>query len=30
MQPEHHREAVELACARGMAILSEKPIADAP
>ena len=26
--PDHHREAVELACARGMDILSEKPIAD--
>ena len=26
--PAHHREAVELACARGMDILSEKPIAD--
>jgi predicted dehydrogenase len=28
--PEHHREAVELACDRGMDILSEKPIADTP
>jgi predicted dehydrogenase len=28
--PAHHREAVELACARGMDILSEKPIADTP
>lgn len=28
--PAHHREAVELACARGMEILSEKPIADNP
>ena len=28
--PAHHREAVELACDRGMDILSEKPIADAP
>jgi len=28
--PEHHREAVELACARGMDILSEKPVADTP
>ncbi len=26
--PRFHREAVELACARGLAILSEKPIAD--
>jgi predicted dehydrogenase len=26
--PDHHREAVELACARGMDILSEKPVAD--
>ncbi len=26
--PAHHREAVELACGRGMDILSEKPIAD--
>ena len=26
--PDHHREAVELACARGKDILSEKPIAD--
>ena len=26
--PDHHQAAVELACARGMAILSEKPIAD--
>jgi predicted dehydrogenase len=26
--PDHHHEAVELACARGMDILSEKPIAD--
>src|ERR687893_160914 len=26
--PAHHREAVELACDRGMDILSEKPIAD--
>ncbi|MGH2613874.1 MAG: Gfo/Idh/MocA family protein [Thermomicrobiales bacterium] len=28
--PDHHREAVELACARGMDILSEKPVADTP
>src|SRR5919107_670273 len=28
--PAHHREAVELACDRGMDILSEKPIADTP
>jgi predicted dehydrogenase len=28
--PAHHREAVELACARGLDILSEKPIADTP
>ena len=28
--PAHHQEAVELACARGMDILSEKPIADTP
>src|SRR5215217_2571700 len=28
--PAHHREAVELACARGMDVLSEKPIADTP
>jgi predicted dehydrogenase len=28
--PAHHREAVELACAHGMDILSEKPIADTP
>jgi predicted dehydrogenase len=28
--PAQHREAVELACARGMDILSEKPIADTP
>ena len=28
--PDRHQEAVELACARGMAILSEKPIADTP
>ena len=26
--PDHHREAVELACSRGMDILSEKSIAD--
>jgi predicted dehydrogenase len=26
----HHREAVELACDRGIDILSEKPIADTP
>lgn len=26
--PAFHQEAVELACARGMAILSEKPVAD--
>jgi predicted dehydrogenase len=26
--PAHHREAVELACERGLDILSEKPIAD--
>ena len=26
--PAYHQEAVELACARGMDILSEKPIAD--
>ena len=26
--PAHHREAVELACGRGLDILSEKPIAD--
>ena len=26
--PDHHQAAVELACARGMDILSEKPIAD--
>ncbi len=26
--PNHHREAVDLACDRGMDILSEKPIAD--
>jgi predicted dehydrogenase len=28
--PDWHREAVELACARGMDILTEKPIADTP
>ena len=28
--PAHHQEAVELACDRGMDILSEKPIADTP
>jgi predicted dehydrogenase len=28
--PDHHQEAVEWAYARGMAILSEKPIADMP
>ena len=28
--PEHHPEAVELACGCGMDILSEKPIADTP
>ena len=28
--PDAHQEAVALACARGMAILSEKPIADTP
>jgi predicted dehydrogenase len=28
--PDFHQEAVELACARSMAILSEKPIAAAP
>ena len=28
--PAHHREAVELACDRGIDILSEKPIADTP
>ena len=28
--PDHHREAVELACGRGMDILSEKPVADTP
>ena len=28
--PNHHQEAVEHACARGMAILSEKPVADTP
>lgn len=28
--PAHHREAVELACGRGLDILSEMPIADTP
>ena len=28
--PDAHQEAVELACAHGMAILTEKPVADTP